>query len=167
MALHLHMINDEGFICFPFASFMASTSQTHPISIFENIDIKEANLGVEIVWKLLFPFFQTNQATWAPHHHNTSFWVFFVPNNGGATTSCNPQQLWCIICHSKQTNVHALSGNTIPIKRFIAYNKENGTFTLSKHVACDHAEEFKRLGGVGLCPKATREEFWTWRSTKT
>jgi hypothetical protein len=42
---------------------MASTSQTHPISIFENIDIKEANLGVEIVWKLLFPFFQTNQAT--------------------------------------------------------------------------------------------------------
>jgi hypothetical protein len=63
MALHLHMINDEGFICFPFASFMASTSQTHPISIFENIDIKEANLGVEIVWKLLFPFFQTNQAT--------------------------------------------------------------------------------------------------------
>jgi hypothetical protein len=108
MALHLHMINDEGFIFFQFASFMASTSQTHPIFIFDNIDIEDANLGVflidgnskassnlevDIVWRLLFPSFQTNQVIWAPHHHNTRFWAFFVPNNGGATTSCNPQQL--------------------------------------------------------------------------
>jgi hypothetical protein len=85
------MINDERFICFQSASFMASTSKTHPISIFDSIDIKEANLGVflidgnskassnvkvDIVWRLLFPFFQTNQAIWAPHHHNTSFWAF-------------------------------------------------------------------------------------------
>jgi hypothetical protein len=107
MALHLHMINDERFICFQFANFMASTSQTHPISIFDN-NIEKANLGVfiidgnskassnlevDVVWRLLFPLFQTNQTIWAPHHRNTSFWAFFVPNNGGATTSFNPQQL--------------------------------------------------------------------------
>jgi hypothetical protein len=108
MALHLHMINDERFICFQFANFMASTSQTHLIFIFDNIDIKEANLEVfiiddnskassnlevNVVWRLLFPLFETSQAIWAPHHCNTSFWAFFVPNNGGATTSCNQQQL--------------------------------------------------------------------------
>jgi hypothetical protein len=49
----------------------------------------------------------------------------------------------------KQTNVHALNGNTIPIKGFIAYSKENGTSTLSKHVACDHVE-LKRWGGYIL-----------------
>jgi hypothetical protein len=102
------MINDERFIGFQFANLMASTSQTHPIYIFDNIDIEEANLRifiidgnskassnleVDVVWRLLFPLFQTNQAIWAPHHHNTSFWAFFVPNNGGATTSFNPQQL--------------------------------------------------------------------------
>ncbi len=78
------------------------------------------------------------------------FWAFFVPNNGGATTSYNPQQLWCIICHLKQTIVHALNGNTIPIKGFITYSKENDTSTLSKHVACDHVEEFKRWGSYVL-----------------
>jgi hypothetical protein len=72
------MINDERFICFQFASFMASTSQTHPIFIFDNINIKEANLRVfitdgnskapsnlevDVVWRILFSLFQTNQAT--------------------------------------------------------------------------------------------------------
>jgi hypothetical protein len=50
----------------------------------------------------------------------------------------------------KQTIVHALNGNTIPIKGFITYSKENDTSTLSKHVACDHVEEFKRWGGYVL-----------------
>ncbi len=72
-----------------------------------------------------------------------------MPNNGGAATSCNPQQLPCIICHMKQTNVHPSNGSKIPIKGLITY-KENGISTLSKHVAHDNVEEAKRWGAYVL-----------------
>jgi hypothetical protein len=102
------------------------------------------------MWGQLFPLFQFNQPIWAPHHRNTSFFLaFFVPNNGGVATSCNPQELRCIICHMKQTNVHASNGNKIPIKGLITY-KENGISTLSKHVAYDHVEEDERWGACVL-----------------
>jgi hypothetical protein len=72
---------------------MASTSQTNPISISNNRNVKEANLDFSIIdgssettsnievdsmWGQLFPLFQINQAIWAPHHHNTSFFWHFL-----------------------------------------------------------------------------------------
>jgi hypothetical protein len=58
----------------------------------------------------------------------------------------------------RQINVHALNGRKIPVKGFITYNKENGAFTISKHVACDHVEEVvKRWGAYVL--KQQKKDF--------
>jgi hypothetical protein len=47
------------------------------------------------------------------------------------------------LCHPKHTN--ADFANVVRnSKRLFTYNKDNGTTTLSKHVKCDHADEYNK-----------------------
>jgi hypothetical protein len=46
--------------------------------------------------------------------------------------------------------IYANANTFLKPKGLVVYNIENGTFTLNKHVACDHMEEFKKWGGGGL-----------------
>jgi hypothetical protein len=68
-------------------------------------------------------------------------WGFYVVHNGDKAIAYNPQQLQCILCHPRHTNLNP--ANAIRnSKRFLTSNKDNGIITLNKHVQCDHVDEY-------------------------
>lgn len=140
-----------------FVGFMASTSQTNPISISNNRNVKEANLDFSIIDDSLETAsnmqcgdncFHYSKLIKLYGHLIITIHVFFGIFCAKQWWGCNFMKSTTTsmhICHMKQTNVHASNGNKIPIKGLITY-KENGISTLSKHVACDHVVEAKKWG---------------------
>jgi hypothetical protein len=85
-----------------------------------------------------------NQSMWYPWHYTTSYWGFFVVNDGVKINSCNPQIMRCILCHYNPIDVNAINVSHGKNKGLLNYNKNHGTSFLEKHVFHEHVEECSR-----------------------
>jgi hypothetical protein len=85
-----------------------------------------------------------NRNIWYPWYHITSYWGFFVVNDGAQIIYCHPQMMCYIVCHSNLVYVYVNYVSHGKNKGPMSYNKEHGASNLKKHISHEHVEEGKR-----------------------
>ncbi len=56
---------------------------------------------------------------------------------------CNPQMMWCFICHFIQLELIDVQRK---YKRLVSYNKKHGTSVFKKHACHQHLDLYKKWG---------------------
>lgn len=96
---------------------MASTSATQPITTIlcdeDDIDFmfqfeiqlgsqEASNVDINATWEIFIPKLVANINLWSPSHQTSTYWTFFVVNDGVEVNICNPYMMRCFLCHPTQ-----------------------------------------------------------------
>jgi len=137
---------------------MASTSATQPIitvsydeddidfmSQFEiELGSQEAsNVGIDATWEIFIPKLVANRNLWSPSHQTSTYWAFFMVNDGATMNICNPQMMHCFVCHPTQLELLDAQGKH---KGLVSYNKNHDISVLKKHACHEHLVLYKKWG---------------------
>jgi hypothetical protein len=100
-----------------------------------------SNVDIDATWEILIPKLVANKKLWSPSHRTSTYWVFFVMNDGAIVNICNPQMMHCFLCHPTQLELLDAEGKH---KGLVSYNKNHGTSILKKHACHEHPNLYKK-----------------------
>jgi hypothetical protein len=100
-----------------------------------------SDVDIDATWEILIPKLVANKKLWFPSHRTSTYWAFFVVNDGAIVNICNPHMMHCFLCDPTQLELLDVKGKH---KGLVSYNKNHGTSTLKKHACHEHPNLYKK-----------------------